>query len=103
MGWALRWKPVFLLARRSSDDREQPIPAHGPRPAPYHPGVLALPEGKEDDLRAPGDVLERHIADLAEHAAVGGIVAIVAHQGRVAGRPRIDRRSVVRAAGDKAR
>src|SRR5262245_31418277 len=101
MGWALRWKPVFLLARCSSDDREQPVPPHGPRPAPYHPGVLTLPDGEENDLGAADDVLERHIADLAENATVSRIVAIVAHHEEVAGGHLIDRRIVVEAAVDE--
>ena len=62
----------------SSDDREQPAPAHRHRPAPELPGALALEDGEENDLRLADDILERHHADLAE-AAVGRIVAVVAH------------------------
>src|SRR5262249_21677019 len=91
----------FLLARGSSYDREQPVPAHGPRPAPYHPGVLALTDGEEDDLSLADDVLERHIANLAEHATIGGIVAVVAHHEEMARGHLVDRRIVVKAVVDQ--
>ena len=35
----------------SSHDREQPAPAHRPRPAPDFPGRLAVADREEDDLR----------------------------------------------------
>ena len=41
--------------------------------------------------------LGRHVADLAEHPAVGRVVAVVAHHEIVAGRHGIDRRVVVEA------
>src|SRR5664280_3772055 len=69
----------------SSHNREQPVPAHRHRPTPELPGALALIDGEENDLRLADDILERHRADLAE-AAVGGIVAIVAHHEIMAGR-----------------
>src|SRR6516162_394720 len=101
VGWMPRWKLVCLFARGSSYDREQPVPAHGPRPAPYHPGVLTFPNGKENNLGAADDVLERHIADLAENAAIGGIVAIVAHHEIMTGGHLIDRGIVVEAVIDE--
>src|SRR6516162_8043761 len=80
-----RWKLVCLFARGSSYDREQPVPAHGPRPAPYHPGVLTFPNGKENNL----------------DAAIGGIVAIVAHHEVMTGGHLIDRGIVVEAVVDE--
>src|SRR5271170_3875996 len=70
----------------SSHDREQPIPPYRPRPAPDVPGGLPVTDGKEDDLGAADEVFERDIADLAEHAAVGRVVAVVAHHEVMPGR-----------------
>ena len=95
--------PAFELRRGesspsgSSNDREQPVPAHDPRPAPDLPGRLAVADREEDDLGAADDVVERHVADLAQHAAVGRIVAVVAHHEVVVGRHGVDRRVVVEA------
>src|SRR4030095_4335802 len=94
-------KPACLLARGSSYDREQPIPAHGPRPAPYHPRVLAFENREEDDLGPPDDVLERHVPDLTDNAPIGGIVAIVAHHEIMAGGHLIDRSIIVEAVVDE--
>src|SRR5258708_2115416 len=77
-----RWPwPVGLAG-----DGEQPVPAYDPRPAPDLPRVLALEHREEDHLRTTDEVLERHIADLAEDAAVGRIVTVVTHHEIVAGR-----------------
>ena len=55
---------IWLCVGGSSHQREQPVPAHRPRPAPDLPGVGAVPDREEDDLRPADDVLERHVADL---------------------------------------
>src|SRR5262245_6755387 len=81
----------------SSYDREQSAPAHGPRPPPNRPGALTLFDREEDDLRTPDDVLERNISDLRQHAAIGRVVAIVAHHEEMAGRNHVFRRVVVEA------
>src|SRR5262249_8438379 len=101
LGWAPRWKLVCLFARGSSYDREQPVPAHGPRPAPHHPPVLAFQNRAENDLGAAYDVLERHIANLPEHAANGGIGAFVARDEVMAGGHLINRGIVVEAIVDE--
>src|SRR4029453_13044688 len=67
------------LLRPLSNDREQPGPAHRPWPAPELPGLLTLGDREEDDLGAADQVLERHEANRRFHAAVGGVVAVVAH------------------------
>src|SRR5262245_27395521 len=80
--WMLQRKRVCLFALGSSYDRKQPAPAHRPRPAPDHPGVLTFLDREEDDLRPAHEVLERYIADTAPrrlHTAVSRVVAIVAH------------------------
>src|SRR6202041_1670203 len=69
------------MRRRSSHDFEYAIPAHGDRPTPDHPGVLALSDREENHLGAADEILERHIA---EHAAVAGIIAVVAHHEEIA-------------------
>src|SRR6185369_6339127 len=76
--------------RLSSDDFEEAIPAYCPRPAPERPGMLAFGDGEEDHLGATDQILLRHIADLAEEAAIGGVVAVVAHHEEVAGRHGVD-------------
>src|SRR5260370_41265338 len=87
---------VWRLAVGSSHYRQQPPPAHAPRPSPHFPCVLAT-DRKEDDLRAANDILERYVSDLAEDTAVGGVVAIVAHHEDVPGRHLIDRGIVIQA------
>ena len=42
---------LALSACGSSHDREQPAPAHRPRPAPELPGALTFADREEDDLR----------------------------------------------------
>ena len=66
------------------------VPAHRPRPAPEHPGMLAFGDREEDHLGAADQILLRHVADLAEEPAVGGVVAVVAHHEEVAGRHHVD-------------
>src|SRR6516225_5402191 len=73
----------------SSDDREQPVPAHRQRPTPELPCALTLVDREENDLRFADDILNRHHANLAE-AAVGGIVAIVTHHEIMVGRHCVD-------------
>src|SRR5260370_1708721 len=46
--------------------------------------MLALGHGKEDHLRAADEILERHVADGGQHAAVGGVVPVVAHHEEIA-------------------
>src|SRR5581483_12292990 len=70
---------AWLCRVGSFDQSEQPVPAHVPRPPPDFPDVRTILDRKEDDLRTADDVFVRHVADLAEHAAVGRVVAIVAH------------------------
>src|ERR1700682_2514723 len=51
--------------------------------------MLTFLDREEDDLGATDDVLERHVADTAafgSHAAVGRVVAIVAHHEIMTGR-----------------
>ncbi len=50
----------------------------------------ALVDREEDDLRPADEVLERHVADAAEVARVGGVVAVVAHHEEVVGRHGVD-------------
>src|SRR5262245_58550225 len=69
-----------------TNELEQPAPAHRPWPAPKLPSLLARGDGEEDDLGAPDQILQRHEADRRFHAAIGGIVAVVAHHEIVAGR-----------------
>ncbi len=45
---------AVIVRRGSSNDLEQPVPAHRPGPAPDLPGALALADREEDDLR-PAD------------------------------------------------
>src|SRR3984957_10684103 len=71
------------MRRRSSHDFEYAIPAHRDRPAPDHPGVLALGDRKENYLGAADEILQRHIA---EHTAVAGVIAVVAHHEEIAWR-----------------
>ena len=101
-GWLGRFAEAeFVLGCGSSHDREQPAPADRPWPAPYLPGVLAFGDREEDDLGPTDNVLERHIADLAEHAAVGRVVAVVAHHEVMTGGHMIDRGIVVEAVIDQ--
>src|SRR5215813_3977363 len=86
---AFVWRVWLPATRRSSDDREQPVPPHRPRPAPERPAALALMDREENDLGAADDVLERHEADL-RGAAVLRVVAVVAHHEIIAGRHLVD-------------
>src|SRR5205807_2897804 len=90
-----------LSACGSSHQRKQPVPAYRPRPAPYHPGMLALANREENDLCLAHEILKRHVPDLTEDAAVCGIVAIIAHHEIVPLRHLIDGRIVVEAIIDK--
>src|SRR5581483_9936205 len=92
--------PVLSLRPGSSDERKQPAPAHRPGPAPRVP-LLAVRDREENDLRASDKVLKRNIADLAEHAAVGGIVAVVAHHEEMTRRHDVFLRVVVETVVDQ--
>ncbi len=61
------------------------------------PDLLPLLDGEEQELGAADEVVHGDGADLAEHTAVGGIVAIVAHDEDMPGGHLIDRRVVVEA------
>ena len=81
-----------LAAHRTIVNSLDQRTVHGQR----HTFQAASPvDREEDDLGAADEVVERHIADLAQHAAVGRVVAVVAHHEVVAGRHRVDLRVVV--------
>src|SRR5262245_5086253 len=82
-------------------DREQPPPPYAPGPAPDLPGVLPLPDREEDDLRAPDQILERHVSDCGFHPAVGGVVAVIAHHEVVPGGHHVFLRVVVESVVDQ--
>src|SRR5262249_45718729 len=82
-------------------DREQPAPPYAPGPAPELPSVLSLPDREEDDLRASDQILERHVSDCGFHAAVGGVVAVVAHHEEVPGGHHVFLRVVVESVVDQ--
>src|SRR5947209_2839205 len=88
---------MVLLACGSSHDREQPSPTYRPGPAPNHPRMLAFANGEKYDLRPSDDVFERNIPDLAQHATVGGVIAIVPQHEIMPFWHLIDRRVVVKA------
>src|SRR5947209_1757054 len=56
-----------------------------PHPNAIGSNVSAFAYRPEDDLHAPDQIVRRHVADLGFHAAVGGVVAVVAHHEIVAG------------------
>jgi hypothetical protein len=73
------------------------LPAFG---APISATKPQRVDGEEDHLGAADDVLERHVADRRLHAAVGRVVAVVAHHEEVARRHGVDVGVVVEAVVD---
>src|SRR5579872_4598364 len=85
--------PRFMRRkRRSFDMLENAIPAHCRGPFPELPGAGVLVDREEDDLRAPLEIFEGHIADLAQDARVLGIVAVIPHHEVMPGWHRVDGR-----------
>src|SRR4029077_20846564 len=72
--------PRFMRRmHRSFDMLENAIPANGRGPFPKLPGAGVLVDREKDDLGAPLEIFEGHVADLAQHARILGIVAIIPH------------------------
>src|ERR1700730_4018156 len=74
-----RWPSRSSSVAKSNlvDDLADPAVTDGEGPFPGFPEVRAAIGGEKDDFRFAYKILERNIAHVG--AAVGGIVAIVAH------------------------
>src|SRR6187402_2248454 len=76
--------------RKLANQLEETVPANIERPGPWAPpaeGVRLVDGGREeDDLGTPNEIVERNVADAPRGAAVGGVVAVVAHPVVVPGR-----------------
>src|SRR5262249_14198787 len=88
-------------ARESTHKCKQPAPPHRPGPTPELPCMLALKHGEENDLGAPDEILQWHIADCSLYTAVGRVVTVVAHHEVMAVRHHVFFRVVVETVVDQ--
>src|SRR6516164_11703560 len=96
---ALLAGPPERLASAHGLEYSPPTNVRGP--ILHLPRMRAAPNREDHHLGATDQILKWHVADLAENAAVGRIVAIVAHHEVVPGRHLVDRGVVVEAVLDQ--
>src|SRR4029450_12468689 len=85
----VRRGPAVICPAASVDQVEQPPEADRGRPLPDLPQPGVAVGRKEDDLGPTDQVVDRYVADVG-HAAVQGIVTIVAHREHVTFRAFVD-------------
>src|SRR5205823_5791873 len=95
--YALRGRPPGWRRLCPSQELEQAVPAYRPWPFPEFPGGRVLVDREEDHLGATDQVFDRDIADRRENAAIGRIVAVVAHHEEMPRRHLVDRGVVLEA------